>query len=59
VFLAANIARENGKVIGIGMTGKMRDKARDIAEKYNYKNVEFRQGTLKKGYPLRTVLQMG
>ena len=52
VFLAANIARENGKVIGIDMTDKMLDKARDNAEKYNYKNVEFRQGDIEKRIPV-------
>jgi arsenite methyltransferase len=52
VFLAANIARENGKVIGIDMTDKMLEKARDNAEKHNYKNVEFRQGDIEKRIPV-------
>ena len=58
VFLAANNARENGKVIGIDMTDKMLEKARQNAEKYDYKNVEFSRGTLKKGYLLRITVQM-
>ncbi len=52
VFLAANIARGNGKVIGIDMTDKMLDKARQNAEKHNYKNVEFRQGDIEKRIPV-------
>ena len=34
------------------MSGKMLDKARDNAEKYNYKNVEFRQGDIEKRIPV-------
>src|SRR5918993_507655 len=41
VFLAANIVRDAGKVIGIDMTDKMLEKAKHNAEKHNYKNVEF------------------
>jgi SAM-dependent methyltransferase len=52
VFLAANIARENGKVIGIDMTDKMLKKARHNAQKHNYKNVEFRQGDIEKRIPI-------
>jgi arsenite methyltransferase len=52
VFLAANIVKENGKVIGIDMTDKMIEKARDNAEKYGYKNVEFREGDIEKRIPI-------
>jgi SAM-dependent methyltransferase len=52
VFLAANIVKDSGKVIGIDMTGKMLEKARHNAEKYNYKNVEFRQGDIEKRIPV-------
>ena len=52
VFLAANIVKDAGKVIGIDMTDKMLEKARDNAEKYNYKNVEFRQGDIEKRMPV-------
>ena len=52
VFLASNIARENGKVIGIDMTDKMLEKARQNAEKHNYKNVEFRHGDIEKWIPV-------
>jgi ubiquinone/menaquinone biosynthesis C-methylase UbiE len=57
VFLAANIVKENGKVIGIDMTNKMLEKARDNAEKYKYKNVEFRQGDIEKRIPIEDDLQ--
>jgi arsenite methyltransferase len=36
---------------GVDMTDKMLDKARDNGEKYNYKNVDFRQGDIEKGIP--------
>ncbi len=52
VFLAANIVKDSGKVIGIDMTGKMPEKARHNAEKHNYKNVEFRQGDIEKRIPV-------
>ncbi len=48
VFLAANIVKDNGKVVGIDMTDKMLEKARNSAKRYNYKNVEFRQGNIEK-----------
>lgn len=52
VFLAANIVKESGKVIGIDMTENMLKKARDNAEKYGYKNVEFRQGDIEQKIPV-------
>ncbi len=52
VFLAANIVKNNGKVIGIDMTDKMLEKANDNAKKYGYKNVEFRQGDIEKRIPI-------
>ena len=52
VFLAANIVKENGKVIGIDMTDKMIEKARHNTEKYGYKNVEFREGDIEKRIPI-------
>jgi arsenite methyltransferase len=51
-FLAANIVKENGKVIGIDMTDKMLQKAKDNAQKYGYKNVEFRQGDIENKVPV-------
>ena len=52
VFLAANIVKENGKVIGIDMTEDMLRKARENAEKHGYKNVEFRQGDIEEKIPV-------
>lgn len=53
VFLAANIVKESGRVIGIDMTEKMLDKARENAEKHGYKNVEFRQGDIEQRIPVK------
>ncbi len=50
--MAANIVKNSGKVIGIDMTDKMLEKARDNAEKYGYKNVEFREGDIEKRIPV-------
>ncbi len=52
VFFAANIVKENGKVIGVDMTDKMIEKSRSNAEKYGYKNVEFREGDIEKRIPI-------
>ena len=52
VFLAANIVKENGKVIGIDMTDNMLQKAMDNAKRYGYKNVEFRQGDIENKVPV-------
>ena len=52
VFLAANIVKNSGKVIGIDFTEKMIEKARNNAEKYSYKNVEFREGDIEKRIPV-------
>ena len=46
-FLAANKVGKNGKVIGVDMTPEMVEKARENAEKNNYKNVEFRLGEIE------------
>ena len=46
-FLAANIVRETGKVIGVDMTSEMLEKARENARKGNYDNVEFRLGEIE------------
>ena len=52
VFLAANVVKEKGKVIGIDMTEDMLKKARENAEKHGYKNVEFREGDIEKRIPV-------
>jgi arsenite methyltransferase len=52
VFLAANLVKESGKVIGIDMTENMLNKARENAEKHGYKNVEFRKGDIEQRIPV-------
>jgi len=47
-FLAARKVRDKGKVIGVDMTEKMIEKAREIARKNNYANVEFKLGDIEK-----------
>ena len=46
-FIARSITGETGKVIGIDFTEKMINKARENANRLNYKNVEFRQGDIE------------
>ncbi len=52
VFLAANIVKESGKVIGIDMTEDMLNKAKQNAQEHGYKNVEFRQGDIEEKIPV-------
>ncbi len=47
VFLAAKKVGSTGKVIGVDMTKAMIQKAEKTAEKYGYKNVEFRLGQIE------------
>lgn len=47
-FLAAKKVGDSGRVIGVDMTESMVDKARQIAIKNDYKNVEFRLGDIEK-----------
>lgn len=46
-FLAAKKVGCCGRVIGVDMTKEMVQRARDNAEKYEYKNVEFRLGEIE------------
>jgi SAM-dependent methyltransferase len=46
-FLAARKVGPTGKVIGVDMTPAMVNKATENAKKYDYKNVEFRQGDIE------------
>lgn len=46
-FIAANKVGKDGKVIGVDMTQEMILKARENAEKDNYRNVEFRLGEIE------------
>ena len=47
-FLAAKKVKDTGFVIGVDMTKDMVDKATENAEKFGYKNVEFRYGDIDK-----------
>lgn len=47
-FLASMKAGPSGKVVGVDMTDEMLEKARSIAAKYKYRNVEFRKGDIEK-----------
>jgi arsenite methyltransferase len=47
VFLAANKVGESGHVIGVDMTEDMIKRAKKIAQKNGYKNVEFRLGEIE------------
>jgi len=46
-FLATHKVGENGHVIGVDMTAEMIGKAREIARRYHYHNVEFRLGEIE------------
>jgi len=46
-FLAAKKVGETGKVIGVDMTPDMVKRAKDNADKYGYKNVEFKLGDIE------------
>ncbi|MBN1886011.1 MAG: arsenite methyltransferase [Candidatus Krumholzibacteriota bacterium] len=46
-FLAAKRVGTTGRVIGVDMTEKMVERAREIVEKHGYGNVEFRLGTIE------------
>lgn len=47
-FLASIRVGGSGKVIGVDMTPKMIKKAKEIAKKYDYKNVKFKLGDIEK-----------
>ena len=47
VFLAAQKVGPTGKVIGVDMTQEMIGRARGIASKYDYANVEFKLGEIE------------
>ena len=52
VFLAANIAKGSGRVIGIDMTDEMLEKSRKNAAQSGYANVEFRKGDIEERIPV-------
>ncbi len=47
-FLAVRKVGSSGKVIGVDMTDEMLEKARGLADKYGFKNVEFILGDIEK-----------
>jgi len=47
VFLAAKRVGASGKAIGVDMTEEMVQKAKATADKYDYRNVEFRLGEIE------------
>ena len=47
-FLAARRVGENGKIVGVDMVPEMVEKAKGNAEKYGYKNIEFKLGEIEK-----------
>jgi arsenite methyltransferase len=51
-FLASKLVGNEGKVIGIDMTDRMLEKARENAIKNNYKNIEFRKGDIEERIPI-------
>ncbi|WP_415312435.1 methyltransferase domain-containing protein [Candidatus Nitrosocosmicus sp. FF01] len=52
VFIAANIVKEKGKVIGVDITDAMLDKVRKNPEIHGYHNVEFRKGDIEEKIPV-------
>jgi arsenite methyltransferase len=52
VFIAANIVKDKGRVIGIDFTDIMLEKARKNAEIHGYLNVEFRKGDIEEKIPV-------
>jgi arsenite methyltransferase len=52
VFLAANIVKKSGKVIGIDMTDEMLEKAKKNAADSGYTNAEFRKGDIEERIPV-------
>jgi arsenite methyltransferase len=52
VFLAANIVKDAGKVIGIDMTDEMLQRARKSASDSGYTNIEFRKADIEEKIPV-------
>jgi len=52
VFLAANIVKGSGRIIGIDMTDEMLEKVRKNAADNGYTNVEFRKGDIEERIPV-------
>jgi arsenite methyltransferase len=52
VFLAANVVKDSGRVIGIDMTDEMLQKSRKNAAENGYTNVEFKKGDIEERIPI-------
>jgi arsenite methyltransferase len=52
VFLASKLVGNEGKGIGVEITDEMLDKARKVAIKNNYENVEFTKGDIEERIPI-------
>jgi arsenite methyltransferase len=52
IFIAANIVKDQGKVIGVDITDAMLEKSRKNAEVNGYQNVEFRKGDIEQRIPV-------
>jgi arsenite methyltransferase len=52
VFIAANIVKDKGRVIGVDLTDAMLEKARKNSEINGYLNVEFRKGDIEEKIPV-------
>ena len=52
VFLAANIVKGSGRVLGIDMTDEMLEKAKKNAADNGYTNVEFRKADIEERIPV-------
>jgi arsenite methyltransferase len=52
VFLSAKRVTQEGRVIGIDMTGEMLERARRNAKEGGYTNVEFRKGDIEETIPI-------
>jgi ubiquinone/menaquinone biosynthesis C-methylase UbiE len=52
VFLAANVVKDSGRIIGIDMTDEMLQKSRKNAAENGYTNVEFRKGDIEERIPI-------
>jgi len=56
VFLAANKVGKSGKVIGVGMTDEMLEKAKKNANDNGHTNVEFVKGDIERRILLKIIL---
>lgn len=58
VFLAANIVKKSGKVIGVDMTDNMLNKAKKMRNNTDTRMLNLDKEILKKGFPLKIIQLM-